>query len=59
MPNIESGVSNIDSSLQGIKNDNVMNNFLSVALLNPDRIANFFSAPIELVEHKLFSIPNY
>lgn len=59
MPNIESGVSNIDSSLQGIKNDNVMNNFLSVALLNPDRIADFFSAPIELVEHKLFSIPNY
>ena len=59
MPNIESGVSNIDNSLQGIKNDNVMNNFLSVALLNPDRIADFFSAPIELVEHKLFSIPNY
>lgn len=59
MPNIESGVSNIDNSLQGIKNDNVMNNFLTVALLNPDRIADFFSAPIELVEHKLFSIPNY
>ena len=36
-----------------------MAKFLSVALLNPEHIADFFSAPIELVEHKLFSIPNY
>jgi YhgE/Pip-like protein len=28
-------------------------------LLDPDRFANFFSEPIELVENKLFSIPNY
>ena len=59
LPGIQSGVANVDSSLQWIKKDNIMGKFLSVALLDPDRIADFFSSPIELVEHKLFSIPNY
>lgn len=59
LPWIQASVSKVDNSLQTIKNNNVMNNFLSIALLSPDRIADFFSAPIELVENKLFSIPNY
>lgn len=59
LPWIQASVSKVDNSLQTIKNNNVMNNFLSIALLNPDRLADFFSAPIELVENKLFSIPNY
>jgi hypothetical protein len=45
--------------LQTLQNDGLLNEFLSVALLDPDRFANFFSEPIELVENKLFSIPNY
>ena len=59
LPWIQSDVSQIDSTLQEIKDEDFTNNFLSVALLNPDRIADFFSSPIELVENKLFSIPNY
>jgi len=59
LPSIQASVSKVDNSLQSIKKNNVMNNFLSIALLDPNRIADFFSAPVELVENKLFSIPNY
>lgn len=59
VPMIQSNVSKLDKEMQSIKNDWMINEFLSVATLDPERFANFFSAPIELVEHKLFSIPNY
>lgn len=59
IPWIQSSVSKLDRTLQTLQNDGLLNEFLSVALLDPDRFANFFSEPIELVENKLFSIPNY
>ena len=59
IPTIKSNVSKLDNELQSIKWEWLINDFLSVALLNPERFAEFFSAPIELVENKLFSIPNY
>ena len=59
VPKIQWNVSKLDNELQSIKKDWLINEFLSVASLDPGRFADFFSAPIELVEHKLFSIPNY
>ena len=59
LPSIQSNISQIDDGLQAIKNDWVISKFLDIALLDPSSIAEFFSAPVELVEHKLFSIPNY
>lgn len=59
LPSIQSNISQIDDGLQAVKNDWVISKFLDIALLDPSSIAEFFSAPIELVEHKLFSIPNY
>jgi len=59
VPTIKSNVSKLDNELQSIKNDWLISDFLSVALLDPERFADFFNAPIELVENKLFSIPNY
>jgi len=59
LPSIQWNISQIDNGLQAIKNDWVISKFLDIALLDPSRIAEFFSAPVELVEHKLFPIPNY
>ena len=59
VPKIQWNISKLDNELQSIKKDWLINEFLSVALLDPGRFADFFSSPIELVEHKLFSIPNY
>ncbi len=59
LPSIQWNISSADSSLQKIKNDGFINKFLDVALLDPGNVSDFFTAPIELVENKLFSIPNY
>lgn len=59
LPSIQWNISSADSSLQKIKNDWFINKILDVALLDPGNVSDFFTAPIELVENKLFSIPNY
>ena len=59
LPKLQSSFGTIDNQLQKFKNTGKIDEFIELATLNPGRFWNFVSEPVELVENKLFSIPNY
>ena len=59
LPKLQSSVHVIDNQLQKLKKSWKVEELIQLATLNPRRFSDFVSEPVELVENKLFSIPNY
>ena len=59
LPKLQSSVHVIDNQLQKLKKSSKVEELIQLATLNPRRFSDFVSEPVELVENKLFSIPNY
>lgn len=59
LPKLQSSFGTIDNQLQKFKNTGKIDELIELATLNPGRFWDFVSEPVELVENKLFSIPNY
>ena len=59
LPKLQSSVYVIDNQLQKLKKSWKVEELIQLATLNPRRFSDFVSEPVELVENKLFSIPNY
>ena len=59
LPKLQSSVHIIDNQLQKLKKSWKVEELIQLATLNPRRFSDFVSEPVELVENKLFSIPNY
>ena len=59
LPAIQSSISKLDREFQNIKKSGIIDQFLWITSIDPSSFADFFTAPIEVVEHRLFSIPNY
>lgn len=59
LPKLQSSVHVIDNQLQKLKKSWKVEELIQLATLNPTRFSDFVSEPVELVENKLFSIPNY
>ncbi|MBB1557094.1 MAG: YhgE/Pip domain-containing protein, partial [candidate division SR1 bacterium] len=59
LPKLQSSVHVIDNQLQKLKKSGKVEELIQLATLNPRRFSDFVSEPVELVENKLFSIPNY
>ena len=59
LPKLQSSFRTIDNQLQKFKNTGKIDELIELATLNPGRFWDFVSEPVELVENKLFSIPNY
>ena len=59
LPKLQSSFGTLDNQLQKFKNTGKIDELIELATLNPGRFWDFVSEPVELVENKLFSIPNY
>ena len=59
LPNLQASISTIDHQLQKLKNTWKIDDLISLATLDPGRFSDFISTPVDLVENKLFPIPNY
>ncbi|PZM87500.1 MAG: hypothetical protein DLD55_01095 [candidate division SR1 bacterium] len=59
LPKLQGSVGTIDRQLQKRKNNGKIDEIIDIATLDPGRFSSFIAEPVELVENKLFSIPNY
>lgn len=59
LPKLQGSVSTLDRQLQKWKSSGKIDDLIEVATLDPGRFSSFIAEPVELVENKLFSIPNY
>lgn len=59
LPKLQGSVSTLDRQLQKLKSSGKIDDLIEVATLDPGRFSSFIAEPVELVENKLFSIPNY
>ncbi len=59
LPKLQGSISTLDRQLQKLKSSGKIDDLIEVATLDPGRFSSFIAEPVELVENKLFSIPNY
>lgn len=59
LPKLQASVRKVDHKFQKLKADWVIEDFIEVATLNPLRFAQFMAEPVQLIENRLFAIPNY
>lgn len=59
LPKLQGSVGILDHQLQKRKNTWKIDEVIDIATLDPSRFSSFIAEPVELVENKLFSIPNY
>lgn len=59
LPKFQASVSTIDHQLQKLKNTGKIDELISLATLDPGRFSDFISDPVNLVENRIFAIPNY
>lgn len=59
LPEFQGSVSSVDRQLQKRKNNGKLDDLIEVATLDPGRFSDFIAEPVNLVENRIFPIPNY